>query len=218
MTDRKLEVKGESLILMGEKTLYWQEQKTLLAADVHLGKDTTFRKSGIAVPEAVSDQDLNRLSMALSRTGAERLILLGDFLHARLGCSQMLIEKVTTWRKTLESIEVILVMGNHDQASGGPPGSWNFKTVNDVFKDGPFSFTHHPGSAKNTYTICGHIHPAVRLIGKGKQSAKLPCFYFEQDLAIMPAFGSFTGTAVIEPRKNSKVYPVADNTIIELES
>ena len=28
------------------------------------------------------------------------------------------------------------------------------------------------------YKICGHVHPAVRLRGKGKQGITLPCFYF----------------------------------------
>jgi len=40
----------ESLILLADRALHWPKRKTLVLADVHLGKDATFRAAGLPVP------------------------------------------------------------------------------------------------------------------------------------------------------------------------
>lgn len=213
--DKTIQIRSQMLTLMKEKTLFWHERKTLLAADVHIGKDTTFRKSGIAAPETISERDLLKLSTSIARTKAKRLVLLGDFIHSKLGCSDKIVQRVSDWKASLSHVEVILILGNHDSASGGAPPQWEFKIFTRSFVDKPFSFTHHPVSSKNVFTFSGHLHPAVRLFGKARQTEKLPCFYFEENLAVLPAFGSFTGTSIVQPREGAKVYVVANDTIIE---
>jgi metallophosphoesterase superfamily enzyme len=63
--------------------------------------------------------------------------------------------------------------------------------------------------------MAGHLHPAVRLAGRGGQSLALPCFYFGHAYAVLPAFGDFTGTALVSPRPGERVVVVADDTLIE---
>ena len=41
---------GESLVLLGERALYWPTRQALLIADLHLGKADVFRRAGIALP------------------------------------------------------------------------------------------------------------------------------------------------------------------------
>ncbi len=55
----------------------------------------------------------------------------------------------------------------------------------------------------------GHVHPGVRLQGKGKQSLSLPCFHFTEKQCIMPAFGEFTGKFIIKPNGKDRVYVIA---------
>ena len=40
---------GQDLVLLPQKAIYWKQEKTLIAADVHMGKVGHFRKAGIAV-------------------------------------------------------------------------------------------------------------------------------------------------------------------------
>jgi metallophosphoesterase superfamily enzyme len=67
---------------------------------------------------------------------------------------------------------------------------------------------------EHLYNLAGHIHPGVNLVGRGRQSLTLPCFYFGSRQGFLPAFGMFTGLARIAPKKDDKVFVVADNKIM----
>jgi hypothetical protein len=59
---------------------------TLFVADVHLGKAAAFRAGGVGAARR-DGNDLARLAALLARTGARRLVVLGDFLHAAADAS-----------------------------------------------------------------------------------------------------------------------------------
>jgi len=42
-------VRGEELLLLPQRALWWPAQKTLLVADLHFGKAATLRAHGIPV-------------------------------------------------------------------------------------------------------------------------------------------------------------------------
>ena len=63
------------------------------------------------------------------------------------------------------------------------------------------------------YPLAGHVHPSVALGGNGR-AMTLPCFYFGRDYALLPAFGEFTGTAVIRPRAGESVFVLAGDEIV----
>lgn len=204
---------------MAERVIYWPARAALLAADVHVGKDTTFRLSGIPVPESVVDADLERLSRAIIRTDARVLILLGDFQHARLGMTGHTIEKILRWREQHPDLRVRLLEGNHEKSSGKVPDCWRFECCGDSIMEGPIALRHHPPATKWRMkpTICGHLHPAVRLFGKGGQSERLPCFYLERNLLVLPAFGRFTGSSTIDSSKAVAVYAVTEEAVIKFQ-
>ena len=204
---------------MAERVIHWPARSALLAADVHVGKDTTFRLSGISVPEAVVDADLMRLSSAIRRADVKVLFLLGDFQHARLGMTGHTIEKIQRWREQHSELQVKLIEGNHERSSGEVPGCWNFESCGDTIQVGPIALRHHPPSTKRGVkpTICGHLHPAVRLFGRGGQSERLPCFYLERNLLVLPAFGRFTGSSTIDSSKASAVYAVTEEAVIKFQ-
>src|SRR5438105_4823650 len=80
------------------RALYWPRAGTLFAADIHLGKAATFRAASIAIPEGPTGDDLARLSQALARTGACRLVMLGDLFHARKGRATSILSAIAEWR------------------------------------------------------------------------------------------------------------------------
>jgi metallophosphoesterase superfamily enzyme len=61
--------------------------------------------------------------------------------------------------------------------------------------------------------LSGHIHPCVRLSGKARNSMTLPCFWFAEKFGVLPAFGDFTGTYRVVPKKGDQVYVCAGKTI-----
>ena len=94
-----------------------------------------------------------------------------------------------------------VVRGNHDVKAGDPPEAWGVRCIEAGEALGPFILNHEPGPSSGGYALSGHIHPAVRLSASGESSLRLPCFWFAASYGVLPAFGAFTGTAEIRPRR-----------------
>ncbi|MGB8193324.1 MAG: hypothetical protein WCF67_15445, partial [Chitinophagaceae bacterium] len=87
------------------------------------------------------------------------------------------------------------------------------------FRKGPFTFVHDLEACEkeeHEYIFSGHIHPGICISGAGRQSLRLPCFYFTKKYAVLPAFSHFTGLATIEPNAQKTVFAIADKTIIPM--
>jgi len=53
---------GQTLRLSPARCIFWEEEALLLLSDLHIGKVAHFRKSGIAIPNQLFQEDINRLS------------------------------------------------------------------------------------------------------------------------------------------------------------
>lgn len=208
----ELQVAGERLVVLGEAALYWPAAGTLLIADPHFGKAASFRANGIPVPDGTTGGNLARLTSALAQTGALRLICLGDLLHARAGRSEQTLSAISAWREHHSGLEWLLVRGNHDRHAGDPPRAWDVRCVDQPFLQAPFVLRHEPEVSDDGYVLAGHVHPAAR-VGRGKLAEQLPCFLFGERLALLPAFGEFTGMVQVAGRSGNRVFVVADGEV-----
>lgn len=211
--DARCTVRGEELWLLPERAAYWARRGTLLIADPHFGKAASFRSAGVPVPAGTTDGTLARIDATLARTGAKRLVFLGDFLHAREGRAASTLGALGRWREEYEAIDVVLVRGNHDRRAGDPPAELRIHCVDAPLLEAPFAFAHHPGAVPDAYAIAGHIHPAVTLTGPGRQRDRLACFWFGASYAVLPAFGEFTGLANVEPVAGDQVFVIAGDDV-----
>lgn len=211
----EIEVAGEQLVLLGEGALYWPARASLFIGDPHFGKAASFRANGIPVPGGTTGGNLVRLESALSLTGARRLICLGDLLHARSGRSERTLGAVTTWREQRPDLDWLLVRGNHDRHAGDPPEAWQVRCVDAPLLEAPFVLQHEPAEANEGYALAGHVHPAAR-VGRGKLAEQLPCFLFSQRLALLPAFGEFTGMVVVRRQPGDRVFVLAGGEVFRL--
>ena len=210
-----LTIAGETVYLLPQRALYWPGRETLFFADPHFGKAATFRAGGIPVPGGTTGANLDRLDAALAMTGATRLVCLGDLLHARAGRVARTVAEVAAWRARHADLDWLLVRGNHDRHAGDPPPSWAIISVDEPFVEAPFVWRHIPESDPAGYTLAGHRHPAVRL-GRGSLSETLPCFYFGEEVAILPAFGEFTGTSLVDPRPGERLFVLAGEEVLAI--
>jgi DNA ligase-associated metallophosphoesterase len=208
----EIEIMNESMELFPQKALFWRKQGILFLADLHLGKINHFRKSGIAVPRAANDRNLELLVELIDHTRPQRIICLGDLFHSHYNPEWEVFGELV---QHFSPVSFELVLGNHDIMSERQYERKGIQIHDDLIL-GPFLFTHHPLEEipENLYNMAGHIHPGVSLRGKGRQSVTLPCFYFGEHQALLPAFGMFTGLARIAPKKDDKVFVVADNKIM----
>ena len=209
-------VAGEKLVLLAEKAMYWPARGALFVADFHLGKAATFRSAGIPLPQGTTSENVERLGRAIDRTGACEVIFLGDFLHAAQGRAEGTLRRFAAWREARRNLALTLVRGNHDRKAGDPPEAWNVRCIEAGERLGTFVLNHEPGEAKGGgYALAGHIHPAVRLSGE-HETLRLPCFWFGARCGVLPAFGAFTGSAVVTPRNGDQVFVVAEEEVLKV--
>lgn len=205
---------GQTFWLSAQRCVFWEKQKALILSDLHLGKTGHFRKAGIAVPQAVYKEDLQRLLDLLHYFKPEQLIVVGDLFHSKANKELQLFER---WRSDFEQLKIKLVRGNHDILKKDWYAAINIEVIEGTLTIEGFSFTHDQCDADaTTYSFCGHIHPGIVLNGLGKQTLRAPCFYFSPNHCILPAFGKFTGLANIHPAKKDVVFAIADDVLIKL--
>ncbi|OWK39850.1 ligase-associated DNA damage response endonuclease PdeM [Fimbriiglobus ruber] len=205
---------GEVLWLLPERCAFWERTQTLVLADPHFGKPDAFRAAAVPVPGGATGP-LDRLDRALETTGATRVVVLGDFWHAREGRTPELVEELDAWRADRPDVRFDLFRGNHDRAGPPPPGWAEVWQTGDV-SDGPFVFAHFPEPSDVGYVLAGHLHPAVALTGLGRQRVRLPCFWFGPQVGVFPAFGDFTGTATIRPGEKDRVFVLAEDQVVDI--
>jgi DNA ligase-associated metallophosphoesterase len=210
------DVAGERLELLPERAAFWPTRKTLFVADFHLGKAASFRRAGIPLPSGTTTENVERLGRAIDRTRAKHVVFLGDFLHSAEGRAPRTLERFASWREQRKSVALTVVRGNHDKKAGDPPAEWNMTCVEAGEALGPFVLNHEPGPSRRGYALAGHIHPAVRLTASGEASLRLPCFWFAARYGVLPAFGAFTGSAVVRPRAGDQVFVIAEREVLQV--
>jgi DNA ligase-associated metallophosphoesterase len=203
---------GQTFQLLPEKAMLWEEKGLLIIADLHLGKAGHFRKSGIPVSDLVHSKDMLNLNKVIQNTKPSHVIFLGDLFHSEVNQSWSSFKR---WLSEQQPLTFTLVMGNHDVL---PPDQYRIQNldIQEELSITPFKFTHIPEEEGDLYNIAGHVHPAVRLRGKGRQSVKAPCFHFGKTSALLPAFGAFTGTAGLKVNKDDVVYILAEDEVIRV--
>jgi uncharacterized protein len=205
---------NQDLLLLPERAIFWQQQKALIVADVHLGKSGHFRKAGIAVPREVGFDDLRCLTRLINQHQPETICFLGDLFHSDMNNDW---NDFAQWRRQHPQVAMQLIIGNHDIIKEQHYHDVDVSTHSEL-QWGPFLMLHHPQGLiqlqqHNHYVFCGHIHPGVKLVGKGRQSVTLPCFTFGSRQAILPSFGKFTGKVALYHPVNDKVFGILERKV-----
>lgn len=205
---------GELVALLPQRALLWPRRRALFVADAHFGKDAAFRAGGVPVPEGTTGETLAVLDTLVERHAVAHLVFLGDFLHARAGCTPRTLAALTAWRDRRRGVAMTLVRGNHDRHAGDPPAALGIEAVYEPHRIGPFAACHAPCEPAAGYGLAGHLHPAFVVRGRAFQSARLPCFVVGARCAVLPAFGRFTGMQPVRPRGDERVFVIADDAVL----
>jgi uncharacterized protein len=207
---------NNSFLLSPARCIFWQQEQILILSDMHLGKTGHFRKSGIAIPQAVFKEDMQRLVTQLQLFKPVQVIIIGDMFHSEGNKEHDFFLK---WRQDFAALPIHLVKGNHDILKE----EWYRLADITIHKCemtiGNFIFVHDIADCKvpgSGYAFSGHIHPSVTVRGLGKQALRFPCFYFGKQYGVLPAFSKFTGTYGIEPKAGESVFALVKQTIIPL--
>ena len=213
-------IKDQNLYLSSDRSIYWEQEKALVVSDLHIGKTGHFRKAGIAVPQSVFKEDLQRLVALIQYFKPAKLIVVGDMFHSTANKE---LELFSRWRSDFEELDIKLVKGNHDILNKKWYAQTGIELFDSSLKIAGFCFQHDPGEcekdddANNHYVFSGHIHPGITINGAGKQSLKFPCFYFTHTYCILPAFSRFTGTVSVKPKEDDVAFAIVNNSILRIK-
>jgi len=209
----------QHFLLSIERCIFWEEEKILILSDLHFGKTGHFRKEGIAVPQDVYVEDLQRLVSQIQFFKPNRLIIIGDMFHSHANKE---LDFFIKWRNNFPLLSICLIKGNHDILNASWYKDATIEVVENMHSINGFSFVHDIAEVdlslhQANYYFSGHIHPGILVKGAGRQSLRLPCFYFGNQYAVLPAFSKFTGTHPIKPKRAETVYAILPSNLASNE-
>lgn len=205
-----IELAGESVLLHPARALVWPRRRTAFVADVHLGKGDLLRRHGLAVPSGERDRDLDRLATLIGQHGIERLIVLGDLVHARLPDQAPWLERLAEFRRTHAGMALQLVGGNHDRHAD--PQRLGVTALGPRWFEAPFVGLHEAMPDPQGFTLGGHIHPVLRM-GTRHRPLRVPVFWQRPFGLTLPAFGELTGGYAIRPAAVDRLYAVGETVL-----
>jgi uncharacterized protein len=169
--------------------LYVPDYRTLLVADLHFEKGSSFLHRGLYIPPFDTRSTLAVLEAAIARLRPERLIALGDSFHDGSAGERIDAADLARIRSLSDCLDVIWIAGNHDQRL---PEGLGGRAAAEVSL-GPLSLRHLPQPMlAGTFEIAGHFHPVASIVRRGRRLTSRS-FVADRARLIMPAFGAYTG-------------------------
>jgi len=167
--------------------LYWPAERTLIVADLHLEKLSSFARRGQLLPPYDTGLTLARLAGDLLRTGAQSVIALGDSFHRDEGTASLLAADRLALEGLTGRARWYWLSGNHDPA----PHELGGQCLSHL-AFGDLMFAHEPQHGR-IGLVAGHLHPSARVHINGR-SVRRACFVHDRRILLLPAYGASTGT------------------------
>ncbi len=210
---QELILAGHARLLLPHRAIFFDSLRALLVSDLHLGKAETFQRQGLPIPRQVNHATLGRLQALCDTYRPQSLWVLGDLFHSVAAHGDGMLQE---WQPFLvgAGARAEVVLGNHDRPLARRrsqlPGTYHPQAV--VVEN--LCLSHTPPTQSDQPTLCGHIHPCLRLGGRGDR-LRLPCFHWQpqENCLTLPAFGEFTGGHPIDLAAAEVAYVVAEEAV-----
>jgi uncharacterized protein len=181
-------VNGEELVLEAAGALWWPAMRTLVFADLHFEKGSSYARRGQMLPPYDTRSTLKRMGALIAAREPARIIALGDSFHDRDAADRLDEEECAILAALSRRAEWIWIAGNHDPE----PPAWLGGSVAEEIAMGALIFRHEPLPSSAPGEIAGHLHPCARVSRHGR-SLRLRCFASDGARMVLPAFGAYTG-------------------------
>ena len=186
-TTAEIGLAGLSAVLDLTGALYLPDHDTLLVADLHFEKGSSFATRGQFLPPYDTRETLAALTDAVGRFDPATVIALGDSFHDVGGPDRLGHDERTALRAVQDGRRWIWVTGNHDRTL---PADIGGEVVPEMAL-GPLVLRHEPGEGAD-HEIAGHLHPVGKVVMRGR-GVRRRCFVTDGSRCVMPAFGAYAG-------------------------
>jgi DNA ligase-associated metallophosphoesterase len=184
----KLRLNGAAVTLRSSGALWIEDARTLVVADLHLEKGSSYAMRGQMLPPYDTRETLRRLEAEAAALGPAAIVLLGDTFHDRRSEDRLAREDAERLAALAAGRRLIWVVGNHD--ADGPralPG----ETADEIAFDN-LVLRHEPQAGPQAGEVAGHLHPAAR-VRAPRGTVRRRCFVTDGERLILPAFGAYAG-------------------------
>lgn len=198
---------GDDVFIADACGALWHEaERTLVIADLHLEKGSSFARRGMLLPPYDTTVTLAALAAALSRFAPRRVISLGDGFHDADAAGRLSVDCRAALRSLQLGRDWVWVAGNHDpRAPAGLPGDHAYScTVGAVIA------RHEPrqGGLGAEGEIAGHLHPVAHVAARAG-SVRRRCFATDSRRCVLPAFGAYAGGLDLRDKAFSGLFDFA---------
>src|SRR6185312_1768107 len=202
MTAAPLHLAGERLMLDPSGAVFWPATFTLVVADLHLEKGSSYARKGMLLPPWDTHATLDRLTLLLRRYHPRIVVALGDSFHDAHGATRLPATERTRLNAMTRAHRFIWVQGNHDPTPpDGIGGEWTPEFITT-----PFAFRHQALPDAPPVEISGHYHPKAAVPARGG-SVSRPCFVADAKRLMLPAFGAYTGGLDVSDTAIRRFFP-----------
>lgn len=173
---------------LAEGALFHRASASLLVADLHLEKATSYGVRGQMLPPYDSIETLRRVAALVERCEAEAVWCLGDSFHDVQGAGRLPGEALDLLSGLTARTRWTWIVGNHDRTLRE---SFGGTVAAEAELDG-ICLRHEADPADPRPEISGHYHPRLKVVLRGRRVSR-PCFVAGRSKVILPSFGVLTG-------------------------
>lgn len=184
----RVAVRGTEVVMRCSGALWLAGERTLVVADLHLEKGSSYAARGQMLPPYDTRETLGRLEAEVVELAPAAVILLGDTFHDRKSEDRLAADDAARLRALAAGRRLIWVIGNHD--AEGPrrlPGE-----AADELEVLGLTFRHEPRAGPQPGEVAGHLHPAAK-VRAPRGTVRRRCFVTDSERLILPAFGAYAG-------------------------
>jgi DNA ligase-associated metallophosphoesterase len=186
-TTAELTLGGVACALDLSGALYLPDEETIVIADLHLEKGSSFAKRGSLLPPYDTRTTLMALGGVIDRYDPRRVIALGDSFHDVGGPGRLAGGDAEALAGLQAGRTWTWIIGNHDPAL---PDALGGEVAEELSISG-LTLRHAP-KAGEACEVAGHLHPVGKVVRRGG-GVRRRCFVTDGQRCVMPAFGAYAG-------------------------
>lgn len=184
-----LHLNGADLLAHATGALIWPAGGTLIVADLHFEKGSSYARGGSLLPPYDTRATLDRLESVVTEYQPQRIVCLGDSFHDGGGADRLSAEETRRLNALTGAYDWIWIAGNHDPA---PASTLGGRIVPDCLPLGPLILRHRAAADTASGEVSGHYHPKASFVMRARRLTGR-CFLADNRRIILPAFGAYAG-------------------------
>jgi len=192
---------GETLAPDSSGALFWAAAGTVIVADLHLEKGSSYGAQGFTLPPYDTAATLAALTAVLKRCRPQRVICLGDSFHDTDAAERIDPADRATLAALVEAYRWYWVAGNHDPH----PPELGGRVVEEL-AIGRLTFRHEAERVTAAGEVSGHYHPKSGYRARGR-AVMGRCFVGDGVRLILPAFGAYAGGLDVRDPAIARLFP-----------